>query len=394
MNKNNIRISASNPYIRQSASLNPRIRIIIATGIFPPDIGGPALYSQKLGEEFSRMGAEVRIVTYGAKFIKSDVYSVTGVSRIWPFGARQLIYFLKLLDQARKSDVILAFDSLGAGLPAALAGKFFKKRVIIRLGGDFLWEKFIESGKGKFTIEEFYKKNLQQNFPFLLRLIKFALQDAAQVAFTTEFQRELFISNYGLIPERTKAISNVFEKKSRAIPPYQENSRVILWAGRFLKLKNLDFLLKVFKRLTAYDKNLVLELAGEGPEYKSLKSQVSSLKLENNVLFIGNLSESALREKIINSYFCILPSLSEVSPNFALHCLSLNKPVILTEETGLKEQFPGLMYADSKKEDSFFAAALRLLDRNVYDNYQKFIADIRYQKTWQDLAGEYLRLLQ
>lgn len=369
-------------------------KILLATGIFPPDIGGPALYSQKLGEEFSGMGFGVRIITYGNKFIKSDAYSVTGVSRIWPFGIRQLTYFLKLLNQARKSDAILAFDSLGAGLPAVIAGKIFGKKVIMRLGGDFLWEKFVESGGGKTILSEFYEKKLYKDFSLLYRLINFTLRQASVVVFTTEFQRDLFASHYGLNQDKVSVISNVFEKGGGKPPVYGNNPKIILWAGRFLKLKNLDFLLEVFKRLMVHNKNLILELIGDGPEKRQITKAVKLEGLTEKVRISGNLSESALKERINSSYFCILPSLSEVSPNFALHCLSLNKPVILTEETGLKEQFPGLMYADPKKEDSFFTATLRLLDKNVYDNYQKFISDIHYQKTWQDLAGEYLKLLQ
>ena len=73
--------------------------------------------------------------------------------------------------------------------------------------------------------------------------------------------------------------------------------------------------------------------------------------------------------------------------------LSLNKPVIITQETGIKDQFPGLLYADPKQEESFIAAAFRLLDKKEYDNYQKLISEIKYHKTWKNLADEYLRLI-
>src|SRR3989344_2082532 len=369
------------------------MKILIATGIFPPDIGGPALYSQKLAEEFSSRGLVVSVITYGKNFFKNNAYLISGVSRKWPFGLRQAIYFLKLLNQARKSDVILTFDSLGAGLPAVIAGKLFNKKVVIRLGGDFLWEKFVESGRGKVTMAEFYQKKLHQRFIILFRLMIFALQNTDKIVFTTEFQKGLFVSYYGLRPNKVFMIRNVFEKKNGQLLIYDNNLKTILWAGRFLKLKNLDLLLRVFKRLLVYDKNLVLELAGEGPERRTLQLTADNLQVTNNIKFLGKLSEFELKKKIINSYFCILPSLSEVSPNFALQCLALEKPIILTEETGLKEQFPGLMYADPQKEDSFFQSALRLLDANSYDNYQKFISDIHYQKTWRDLADEYLKIL-
>ena len=377
-------------------------RVLIATGIFPPDIGGPALYSQKLAEEFSGRGLVALVITYGKSFQKSDAYLVIGVSRRWPFGLRQLIYFLKLFNQARKFDAILAFDSLGAGLPAVIAGKILSKRVIIRLGGDFLWEKFVESSCGTATLSEFYEKRFYRNFPLLYRLINFTLRQAAVVAFTTEFQKKIFLTHYGLNPNKVFVISNIFsakggsafggKKESGDSPTHKNNPKIILWAGRFLKLKNLDFLLKVFERLIAYDKNLVLEMVGDGPQKNHIIEAIQLEGLAEKVKISGTLSESELRKRISSSYFCILPSLSEVSPNFALHCLSLNKPIILTEETGLKEQFPELIYADPQREDSFFMAAFRMLDGDAYDNYQKFISSLRYQKTWKDLAEEYLKI--
>ena len=369
-------------------------KLVLTTGIFPPDIGGPAFYTRELAGEFSRKGIKVEVVTYGKKILKPKEYKISGVSRLWPAGLRQVIYFWKVLARAKDSDAILAFDSLGAGLPAVLAGKILGKKVVMRLGGDFLWEKYIESGMEKVTMAEFYSKGLQQTYPILNRLIIFTLKRADFIAFTTNFQRDLFIKYYGLNFNKTPVISNIFEKKERGVAAYQDNPKIILWTGRFIKLKNLDFLLKVFNRLIKHDNNLVLELIGDGPEESHLIDLIREMGLSRKVTISKNLDEKFLFNQIQRSYFCILPSLSEVSPNFALRCLGFNKPIVLTQETGIKDQFPGLLYADPLKEDSFFIAALRLLDRNSYDNYQKFIANIRHEKTWQDLAEEYLQLLK
>ena len=41
------------------------MRILIATGIYPPDIGGPATYTKELAEELPKRGVSVQIITYG-----------------------------------------------------------------------------------------------------------------------------------------------------------------------------------------------------------------------------------------------------------------------------------------------------------------------------------------
>ena len=37
------------------------MKIVLATGIFPPDIGGPATYTERLVEELFRRGAEEKL---------------------------------------------------------------------------------------------------------------------------------------------------------------------------------------------------------------------------------------------------------------------------------------------------------------------------------------------
>ncbi len=38
------------------------MRILIATGIYPPDIGGPATYSKLLFDELPKKGMEVEVI--------------------------------------------------------------------------------------------------------------------------------------------------------------------------------------------------------------------------------------------------------------------------------------------------------------------------------------------
>mgnify|MGYP001570708375 CR=1 FL=1 len=43
------------------------MRIIVASGIYPPDIGGPATYSKLIAGEFTKRNIEVSIVCYSDK---------------------------------------------------------------------------------------------------------------------------------------------------------------------------------------------------------------------------------------------------------------------------------------------------------------------------------------
>ena len=55
------------------------MKIILATGIFPPDIGGPAIYTEGLALELKKLGLEVKVVTYSdSDVIKSKIRNSNG----------------------------------------------------------------------------------------------------------------------------------------------------------------------------------------------------------------------------------------------------------------------------------------------------------------------------
>ena len=59
-----------------------KMRIFIATGIYPPKIGGPAQYAQNLKEALEKLGHRVVVKTYGIE------------DRL-PTGVRHLFFFFK-----------------------------------------------------------------------------------------------------------------------------------------------------------------------------------------------------------------------------------------------------------------------------------------------------------
>ncbi|NOY35824.1 MAG: glycosyltransferase family 4 protein, partial [bacterium] len=105
------------------------MRILICTGIYPPDIGGPATYSKLLFDELSKRGVEVEVLSFG------DV-------RRLPKIIRHLVYFLKTLKRARGADIVFAQDPVSVGLPAAIAAKILQKRFILKVVGDYAWEQY------------------------------------------------------------------------------------------------------------------------------------------------------------------------------------------------------------------------------------------------------------
>src|SRR6185436_7105604 len=97
-------------------------KILIATGIYPPQLGGPAQYAKNLHDVWVSQGYEVKVTIFG-EFKK------------YPWGIRHIIFFLYIIPTVFWADYIFALDPFFAGAVVIL-GKIFRKKVVFRTGGD------------------------------------------------------------------------------------------------------------------------------------------------------------------------------------------------------------------------------------------------------------------
>jgi hypothetical protein len=97
--------------------------ILITTGIFAPDIGGPASYAKALATRLSSQGVAVTVVAYSSVARHGDDAALPfRVRRVWtklPWGLRHALFFLRVVFAARRSDGILTLNAVSAGVPAA-----------------------------------------------------------------------------------------------------------------------------------------------------------------------------------------------------------------------------------------------------------------------------------
>ncbi len=88
----------------------------------------------------------------------------------------------------------------------------------------------------------------------------------------------------------------------------------------------------------------------------------------------------------------VIPSFTELSPNVALEARASGLPVLLTKETGLSEAFTSGMMLRSLQTPAEIAAAIREAMENYPSLATKAGEDLP-QRSWRDIAGEFLRLL-
>lgn len=330
------------------------MKLLIATPLYPPDIGGPAPYAKELHDRLAAAGHTVTLVSF------SDVRSL-------PPGVRHIVYFFRVCRAARGAQAVLAFDTWSTGIPALLAAWCRGAKMVVRIGGDFLWEAYVERTGELIKLSDFY--NTPRALSLKERLIAFGTRwltrNADVLVFNTAWQRRLWASAYGFMPARAYVVENAYPAARDSAPP---QGRVFVAAGRPRLLKN----------------SRLLERAID-----TLRVRFPDIELDSRVL-PPHEHEKRLRD----AYAIVIPSVSEVSPNTAIDAIRYGKPFVLSTDTGVRERLADAgIWVDPLDEDALRAALERLLDPEEYMRACHRVRSFAYTHTWEEVAAEFESLL-
>lgn len=329
-----------------------KIKILITTGIFPPKIGGPSLYAKNLKETFEKMGHKVIVKTYNFE------------DKL-PSGIRHLFFFLKILPVTFITDFVISLDTMSVGLPTALACKFFRKKGIIRIGGDFLWEQYVERTGKKVLFRNFYQTetpNFSQKENLIFKLTKWVLNNVHFLIFSTTWQRDIFIRTYGLNANKITIVENFYGEKEIGSKP---KTKTFVASSRNLALKNQDTLARVFESV----RNIFPDVE----------------------LFTINLPQNEFIKKISESYAVMCIPISEMSPNLVLDAIRYSKPFICTREVGIYDRIKSAgIFVNPLDEEEIKNAVLEMLTEDGYKRAKEKVKNFNFVHTWNDIANEFI----
>ncbi len=330
------------------------MRILITTGIYPPQIGGPAQYAKNLAEAFVAQGHQVMVRTYK-------------LERILPIGIRHVLFFFRSLFAMYGVDVVVALDTFSVAFPTVCAAQILRKKVLIRTGGDFLWEFYVERTGDLVLFRDFYQTRvdrLNTKEQLIFRLTRWTLQNAGAIVFSTKWQRDIFAQAYTLNPQKNHIVENFYGER---LPSFSPTTKNFVSAARPLKWKNHERLAEAFARVHTKGVSVVHDFT--------------------------TVPHEKFIEKLQHAYAVILVSLGDISPNMILDTIRCGKPFILTCETGFTEKLKDVaLFVDPENVSDIAEKIEMLCDPKIYADYQARVARFSFTHSWNEIVGEFLAI--
>jgi len=371
------------------------MKIVLATGIFYPDVGGPAIHVRKIAEALQASGYQPVVIAYG-DYDGPEQFSfkVGRISNKLSPTLRRLKYALTVLKEAPGAQMLYAFNLGTAGLPAFVAGKLFRKKILIRVPGDPIWERKVERGGRFVSFSKYYEQGLHKtDRPRLFRAINYILPRFNHIVFYSPFLSEAYQKHYDVPAQKISIILNPVSRRE-ILPVELAGEPTMLFAGRFVAYKNLELVIRVFDKVRQKLGRGKLVMIGDGPDRDKLGKMIAVLPSVGHIEIMPKVNQDKLFEHICSSWIGIGPALTEFNPNFILECLSFGKPVLLSRENGLSVKLPEEFLFDPGDEVELANKMAKLFDPLNYKKALATVGSLELNQSWEKVIDAHLKIIK
>ena len=320
------------------------MKITLTTGIFPPDIGGPASFIPLLAEKLLEYNIEIDVITLSNEVedYSKYPYKVTAISRKIKKPFRDYFVIKEIINSAKTSDFIfsntLAFES-------AIASKILNKPLIQKIVGDIAWERANSSGRFIATLDEYQKANLCLKSKLTNIYRNFAV-NASDVIVTPSYYLANIVKNWGYQKD-IKVIYNSVEFSKPTKKIVKDKFRIITVA-RLIPHKGIEAIIDTLKTLEIDFEYIII---GDGP----LRNKLEKASKDMNVKFLGNISKQEVANWLFCSDLFILNSSYEGLPHVVLESM-YNECCVIASDVGgtpevVKHMENGILFEYNNKDE-------------------------------------------
>lgn len=298
------------------------MKLVIATPLYPPDIGGPATYAALLTAGLPGKGIEVEVVKF------SEV-------RHLPKLLRHYAYYRRVRAAARRADLVLALDPVSVGLPAMWAARRAKKPFVVKIVGDYAWEQ----GRQRFGVTEdldafVTHRQTSLTVRILQRIQTRVARRASRVIVPSEYLKCVVI-RWGVPQERIEVIYNAvaIEEVGKVPEAVAQLPRpLVASVGRLVPWKHVDGIIDAVAKLPETS----LAIVGTGGAEAALAAHAARTLAGRSVM-TGSLSHPDTLATLAVTDVLVLNSSYEGLSHLLIEALALGVPIVATAVGGNPE---------------------------------------------------------
>ena len=380
-------------------------KILILTGVFLKDVGGPPTLLKALNKELIKHGYKVIVLTFGEKKEAKDYpYPVKIISNKWPSLLKSFLFLIKGLILGLKSDIIYNQDLYTSGFTSLIIKKILRKKLVTRFVGDSAWEIALNKGETTDDIMYFQINKYSKLIERRKKIRKKILENSDKVIVVSNFLKKLAIK-IGVSEEKIKVIYNSIDfldiennLKFNVKKELNIAGKVILTNARLTPWKGVDMLIKIMPKLIKKYKDIKFIIISEGPERKNLEKLTLDLDVENNVIFTGIISRELVVEYLKISDVFVLNSNYEGMSHVLLEAMKVGVPIITTKAGGNPETIinnqTGLL-VDYRNKEQWVNAISQILDNpDLAERLIKQAKEDLKRFNWDNLVKETINIFE
>jgi glycosyltransferase involved in cell wall biosynthesis len=311
------------------------VKVLVISGIWPPDVGGPASHAPQVASFLQSRGHGVVVVTTASAPPPSATFPVHWVSRSLPKGVVHVRTGLEVARRAARVDVVYTTGMFGR---SAVGATLARRPYIVKLTADPAFERARRRGIAGGNVDQFQAASAGPKVR-ALRLARDAeLRGAAHVFTPSSYLGELAVS-WGVAPARVSVLPNPAPELPESEPrevlraSFGMDRLTLAFAGRLTAQKSLGLALRAISQVDGVD----LLIAGEGDERAPLEDAAAKLALSERVRFLGPLARDRVIDLFRAADAAILSSSWENFPHAVVEALAVGTPVIATRAGGVAE---------------------------------------------------------
>ncbi len=311
------------------------MKILITSGIFPPDIGGPASYVPKLASYLKNRGHVVTVLCLSdyEKIAADKEYNfeIIRIKRALSIPLRMIKTICKIINLAKNVDIIYANTiAIESSIGAFLA----RKPIVHKVVGDYSWERSRNKGLFSGTIDEYQISNKTLFLKILDWLRNFPLKKADHIIVPSKYLKKI-VWNWGISQKKITVVYNTVQIDEELIDKTSSGNSLkkLLTVSRLVPWKRVDGIIRALENYP----DLELVIIGSGPLESDLKSLIKELHLERRIKMTGSLDRSNVIHHMNNSDLFILNSSYEGLPHVLIEAMTCGLPVISNRIGGCPE---------------------------------------------------------